>query len=176
MVTEVPQVYIFVFRCQENYSTEWSEAEFNYKNCQCPSLRYSMGIYMKITRKFIFSAAHHLTDYYGKCENPHGHTYELQVTVGGPIQKNGMVVDFALLKQVVEDEILVHLDHQDLNDFFKNPTAELITKFIWKKLKPIGRLLNQKIKDPKFRKYSRVRLEEIKLFEGPNSCVSYEGK
>lgn len=138
---------------------------------------------MEVTRKFIFSAAHHLTDYYGKCENPHGHTYELHVTVEGPIQKNGMVVDFSLLKKVVEDEVLSHLDHQDLNDLFKNPTAEHIVKFIWKKLKPIGRLLDQRVNDPKFKKgkknipnYSRVQLEEVKLFEGPNSWVSYEGK
>lgn len=138
---------------------------------------------MEITRKFIFSAAHHLTDYYGKCENPHGHTYKLYVTVEGPMQKNGMVVDFALLKTVVTEEVLSLLDHHDLNDLFKNPTAEYICMFIWKKLKPMGRLLNQKTKSPQFRKgkknipnYSRVRLEEVKLFEGPDSWVSYEGK
>lgn len=147
---------------------------------------------MKVTRKFIFSAAHHLTDYYGKCEQTHGHTYELLVTVEGPIQENGMVVDFSLLKKVVEDEALVHLDHRDLNDIFENPTAENITLFVWKKLKPIGRLLLEKMKNPEFLKhiekayllkngkrrlpnYSRVKLKEVKLFEGPNTYVTLNG-
>lgn len=119
---------------------------------------------MKITRQFSFSAAHHLTDYYGECERPHGHTYRLAVMVEGPVATNGLVVDFAALKKVVEKKVISKVDHRDLNDFFKNPSAENIAIWIWKQLKNIG-------KDTA----ARVKLVEVKLWEGDNSCVIYEG-
>lgn len=119
---------------------------------------------MKITRQFTFSAAHHLTDYYGECERPHGHTYRLAVTVEGKIQKNGLVIDFVLLKKIVEKNVISKFDHRDLNDLFKNPSAELIAVWIWKKLKNIG-------KETK----TKVKLVEIKLWEGDNTFVSYDG-
>lgn len=119
---------------------------------------------MKVTRKFSFSAVHHLTDYYGDCERPHGHTYRLAVTVEGPIQKNGLAIDFVVLKKIVMEKILSKLDHTDLNDFFKNPSAELIVLWIWKELKQIG-------KETK----TRVKLVELKLWEGDNTYVTYNG-
>lgn len=117
-----------------------------------------------VTRQFTFSAAHHLTDYYGECERPHGHTYRLAVTVKGPVQKNGLVIDFVVLKKHVEQKILSKLDHTDLNDFFKNPSAELIAVWIWKQLKNIGKETGTKVK-----------LVEIKLWEGDTSYVTYHG-
>lgn len=119
---------------------------------------------MKVTRIFSFSAAHHLTDYYGECERPHGHTYKLEVTVAGPIGKDGLVVDFAALKKVVDKKVLVKVDHRDLNDLFENPSAENIAVWIWKSLKNIG-------KDTK----RPIKLAEIKLWEGDNSFVTYDG-
>lgn len=119
---------------------------------------------MEITRIFTFSAAHHLTDYKGICERPHGHTYRLAVKVEGEVAKDGFVVDFAVLKKVVEKKVLAKLDHRDLNDIFKNPSAENIVLWIWKQLKNIGRLAKRKIK-----------LDEIKLWEGDNTYVSYDG-
>lgn len=70
-----------------------------------------------ITKKFHFEAAHALVGYDGKCRNIHGHSYELQVTVKGmPIDepgnpKNGMVIDFKDLKQIVNEEVVERLDH-----------------------------------------------------------------
>ena len=40
---------------------------------------------LKVTKKFTFDSAHHLTKYYGKCENPHGHTYTLLVAISGEV-------------------------------------------------------------------------------------------
>lgn len=119
---------------------------------------------MRVTRTFSFSAAHHLTDYFGECERPHGHTYHLEVTVEGPIAKNGLTIDFVTLKKIVQEKVLSKLDHRDLNDLFKNPSAELIAVWIWKQLKNIGRETKSKIK-----------LVEIKLWEGDNTAVSYDG-
>lgn len=70
-----------------------------------------------LTKKFRFEAAHALVGYDGKCRNIHGHSYELQVTVKGmPVDepgnpKNGMVIDFHDLKQIVNEEIVECLDH-----------------------------------------------------------------
>lgn len=119
---------------------------------------------MKVARTFTFSAAHHLTDYYGECERPHGHTYRLKITVDGKIQKNGLVLDFVVLKKYVMENVISKLDHQDLNDFFKNPSAELICVWVWRALKSIG--LQTKTK---------VKLVEIELWEGDNTSVVYDG-
>ena len=119
---------------------------------------------MKVTRTFSFSAAHHLTDYHGACERPHGHTYRLEVVIDGPVGKDGLVLDFVVLKQLIEKKVLSKVDHRDLNDFFKNPSAEHIAIWIWKQLKNIG-------KDTK----TRVKLTAIRLWEGDNTSVIYEG-
>lgn len=70
-----------------------------------------------LTKIFHFEAAHALAGYDGKCRNIHGHSYELRVTVKGmPLNepgnpKNGMVIDFHDLKQIVAQEIVDKLDH-----------------------------------------------------------------
>lgn len=119
---------------------------------------------MKVTRKFSFSAAHHLTQYKGACERPHGHTYRFTVTVEGEIAENGLVLDFVELKKVVEDKVLLKLDHQDLNGFFKNPSAENVVVWMWNELKEIGKTTG-----------TGVKLTEIKLWEGDNTYVTYNG-
>jgi len=54
----------------------------------------------------MFSAAHFLSDYQGKCGNMHGHTYKSDVMVsrvrGGIVdggQMDGMIIDFHRFKQ-----------------------------------------------------------------------------
>ena len=66
----------------------------------------------------------------------HGHSYKLDVTVGGRIitdkssPKQGMIIDFKDLKRIVNKEVIEKYDHSDLNDYFENPTAELMVKRI----------------------------------------------
>ena len=54
---------------------------------------------LKIAKEFSFDIAHMLDGHDGKCKNLHGHTYRLQVEVGGPLHasgpKAGMVMDYA---------------------------------------------------------------------------------
>ncbi|MBI5413429.1 6-carboxytetrahydropterin synthase QueD [Candidatus Peregrinibacteria bacterium] len=119
---------------------------------------------MKVTRVFSFSAAHHLTDYHGDCERPHGHTYRFAVTVEGQIAKNGLVLDFAEMKKVVEKKVLAKVDHRDLNDSFKNPSAENLAVWLWNELKHIGKDTG-----------TDVKLSSIQLWEGDNTSVIYEG-
>ena len=61
--------------------------------------------------------AHALYGYDGLCKNIHGHSYRLWVTVIGNILedessvKNGMVLDFSILKKIVKPEIVDRYDH-----------------------------------------------------------------
>ncbi|QFG53822.1 6-pyruvoyl trahydropterin synthase family protein [Chryseobacterium sp.] len=72
---------------------------------------------IRITKIFTFETAHVLYNYDGKCRNMHGHSYKLFVTVKGNLindlehPKNGMVVDFGDIKQVVKSEIVDLWDH-----------------------------------------------------------------
>jgi len=132
-----------------------------------------------ITRKMHFSASHRLhTDQlsdaenikiYGICNNPrgHGHNYQVEVTVRGePDPITGMVIDLKELKEIIQQEIIIKVDHKHLNDdveFFKNivPTAENICIAFWKILAdkiPYGELC------------------EIKVYETENNFAYYRGE
>ncbi len=50
-----------------------------------------------------FTAAHFIA-FRGFREPLHGHTYQAQVTVGGPVGPDGYVVDFLVLKKIAEEE------------------------------------------------------------------------
>ncbi len=151
---------------------------------------------MLITREFTFDSAHQLTDYYGKCESMHGHTYKLHVTLEGEVQKNGLVIDFVVLKRIVKKHVLDILDHRVLNEVVKNPSAENLVVWIWNQLKDLEKLLHEEVNDPnladhikKLLRHSEgegeiagadfdraLRLYEIKLWETPNSWITYRGE
>lgn len=91
-----------------------------------------------ITKCFRFEAAHQLPDHHGKCARPHGHSYQLEVTLRGPIKDapgdsdHGMVMDFGDLKQIVHETVIMHLDHHDLNEATGvYTTAENLAHWIW---------------------------------------------
>lgn len=90
---------------------------------------------MRLCREFYFDAAHYIPHYKGKCEKLHGHTYKLEVVIEGAIKKDGMVVDFAKIKEIVETTVIEKLDHLALNELFENPTAEHILEWISVQLK-----------------------------------------
>ena len=115
---------------------------------------------VSITKVFTFDSAHHLNDYEGKCKNIHGHTYKLEVTVRGEVDKSGLVLDFHDLNDIVEDEVLSQVDHKYLNDVFTfNPTCELLGIWIWEEVaKKIAK--------------TGCTLEKIVLWETPTSFIT----
>ncbi|MGH9063114.1 MAG: 6-carboxytetrahydropterin synthase QueD [Acidimicrobiales bacterium] len=92
----------------------------------------------RVTRSFSFEAAHHLPWHPGKCRRLHGHHYRLEVTVEGPVDRNGVVLDFADLAAVVDREVVQRWDHRCLNDLLDNPTAELVAAEAWLVLEKAG--------------------------------------
>ena len=108
---------------------------------------------MRLCREFYFDAAHFIPHYKGKCEKLHGHTYKLEVVVERGIQKDGMIIDFTKLKEIVDHEVIDKLDHQALNELFENPTAEHILNWIAEQLK------------------EKIPLSSLRLWEGHGKWV-----
>jgi len=112
---------------------------------------------MRVGRTFHFDSAHFLPDYKGKCENPHGHTYRLDVEVEDNVGGDGMVLDFNKLKDIVDEQVLSKLDHENLNNVVENPTAEIITEWVWKQLD------------------GKLNVCKIRLWEGDRKWVEKSG-
>lgn len=147
---------------------------------------------LSVTKEFTFDAAHFLTNYYGKCERLHGHTYKLQVTISGDIGENGLLIDFVILKAIVKDAVLADFDHASLNEIVKNPTSELLALEIWHRLENLDQLLKKQINNKnlctELKTYlqdhdlttehigdnlpQNLKLEAIKLWETPTSFVT----
>lgn len=97
----------------------------------------------EIEKKFRFEAGHQLIHHDGRCSEPHGHSYQMMVTLksetlisAGP--KKNMVIDFYNISDIVKPMIENYLDHKWLNDTLEtdSPTAEYIAKWIFDHLSP----------------------------------------
>ena len=72
---------------------------------------------IRLTKEFTFEAAHMLEGYDGLCREIHGHSYRLLVTIKGEPERDpespklGMVMDFGVLKRIVNEQIVERLDH-----------------------------------------------------------------
>jgi 6-pyruvoyltetrahydropterin/6-carboxytetrahydropterin synthase len=132
-----------------------------------------------VSRRVHFNAAHRLhnpsrsdewnTRTFGPCNNPnwHGHNYELDLTVEGPVDpETGYVMDVGILKGLAEAHVVSKLDHRNLNldvPWFQDllPSAENIARVVWRELRPhIPAALT-------FR---------VRLWETPRNWVDYDGR
>ena len=92
-----------------------------------------------LSKDFKFDAAHSLVNYHGQCENLHGHTYKLRVTIQArSLPENGMILDFVDLSRIVKDEVVNKLDHHFINEIVSQSTAENIV--LWIRDRLIGKL------------------------------------
>ncbi len=106
-----------------------------------------------------FSAAHRLPDYKGPCHELHGHTWKAVFVLEGPVQKDGMVCDFKVVKKLLDGFLP---DHQFLNDLVPNPTAENLAQFLFDK---IGAEL----------KKQNLTLKTVEIWESDNAAAIVEG-
>jgi 6-pyruvoyltetrahydropterin/6-carboxytetrahydropterin synthase len=103
---------------------------------------------------------------YGKCNNPHGHghNYILQVTVSGPVDKNGMVCNLVDLDECVQRHVVTKFDLENLNvrpEFSKAvPTTENLCTVIYDILK---------------REFPYAHLEKVRLEETMMNSFEYAG-
>lgn len=128
------------------------------------------GALVEVTKEFTFDSSHKLMQYLGKCANLHGHTYKLQVTIVGTVNEIGLVLDFKVLKKIVEDKVVNSLDHEYINNVVEyNPTCENMVIDIFNTLKSEIEELNKK--SPNF-----MSLSQVKLYETPTSFAVYSGQ
>jgi 6-pyruvoyltetrahydropterin/6-carboxytetrahydropterin synthase len=86
-----------------------------------------------ITKSLAFSAAHRLTGLppEHKCARMHGHNYQVDLVLQGPLNEVGFVRDFgevATFKQYLDE----NFDHRTLNDVMApNPTAENVAEWLF---------------------------------------------
>jgi 6-pyruvoyltetrahydropterin/6-carboxytetrahydropterin synthase len=90
---------------------------------------------MEIFRAFTIEAAHRLPNVPPghKCARLHGHSFRIELRVGGPIDPaSGWVMDFADLKSAFAP-VFEQLDHRYLNEVpgLENPTSENLARWIW---------------------------------------------
>ncbi|MDM1707322.1 6-carboxytetrahydropterin synthase QueD [Thiopseudomonas alkaliphila] len=142
---------------------------------------------MKIVKHFSFNSAHLLDCHDGKCQNLHGHTYQLEVEVQGPLIKSGpkagMVLDFADLKQAVKQQIVDHLDHAfiyDIHSEKESTIAQLLQSWQMKTFAFKGRTTAEMLSQFIFDQLStKLPISRIRLYETPSSyaeCNSSSSK
>ena len=134
---------------------------------------------VRATRRLHFSAAHRLArddwsddrnrDVFGDCAHPngHGHNYELEVTVVGPVDEDtGYVMDLKHLKDLVEEHVIRDVDHRNLNvdvAWLEGvlPSTENLVVGIWNRILP--------------HLPEGVTLDSLVLWETPRHKVEYRG-
>jgi 6-pyruvoyltetrahydropterin/6-carboxytetrahydropterin synthase len=85
----------------------------------------------------------------------------MQITLEISKLNDGLAFDFVELKKIVKESIIQEWDHQLINDYIENPSAEHMCIYAWEKLSA-SNLLGEK-------------LYEIKIWETPTSCATYRG-
>ena len=121
----------------------------------------------EVTVEAGFSSGHYLRNYYGKCENPHGHNYRVLVTLAGEeLDETGLLLDFKLLKNLLRP-VVDRLDHQMINDLEPftelNPSAENLAKYFFDQTsEQLGAMTG-----------GRVRVKDCTVFETDTSQARY---
>ena len=140
-------------------------------------LASEIGMYTRLSQKFEFSASHRLHNpklsdeqnrkTYGKCNNPagHGHNYEVQVTLRGRPNENGLLIDVPSFEQIVKEHAIDRLDHKHLNSDVPEfadliPTVENIATIIHRMLK--ARIAN-----------AGAELASVTVWETPKTWCEY---
>jgi 6-pyruvoyltetrahydropterin/6-carboxytetrahydropterin synthase len=86
-----------------------------------------------------FASAHQLRGYKGKCENLHGHTWRVELSVeGNTLNDIGLLIDFQDLKAILR-EITSSLDHKNINELppfdRENPSSENMARYFHDEVK-----------------------------------------
>lgn len=116
----------------------------------------------RVTVQQHFDAAHYLRGYQGKCEQVHGHRFQVVVSVEAKgLDDIGIAFDFVELKRQL-NQVLDDFDHRCLNDVAPfdriNPSSENIAANIHERLTAL---------------LPGVALSSVEVWESPESRVTY---
>ncbi len=118
----------------------------------------------EVTIRKSFAAAHKLAEIGGKCEELHGHNFQVEVTVAAAkLNDLGILIDFRTVKKWL-GEVLACLDHKYINDLEafsgSNPSAENMARFIFQEI-------------AKRATAEQVTLSRVKIWESDEASVVY---
>lgn len=138
---------------------------------------------LSITKIFNFEMAHAINGYEGACRHIHGHSYQLHVSVSLAkdnsefISSPGFIIDFKVLKQIVESAVVGILDHKLVlsRDYLSNkPYVELLENLIVWEFEPTVENILLYIKDAVRRELPvDLRLTALKLYETKDSYCEW---
>ncbi len=130
-----------------------------------------------LTKKFHFNAAHRYHNpgwsepknkaVFGPDHNVHGHNYELEVSLAGPVDpETGYLADLGDVRDIVNERVIDVLDHSQIEEDIpwfasRQPTSEHLVMYIWEQLAdrfPAG-----------------VQLVRVRLNESPTIFAEYDG-
>ncbi|MDP1725694.1 MAG: 6-carboxytetrahydropterin synthase [Bacteroidota bacterium] len=130
---------------------------------------------LSITKLFHFEAGHRLSNYDGPCKNIHGHSYKLHISITGEKLTNGILIDFKVLKKIVETAVINEMDHSLLlkrNELNITATENLGSKILWLDEDPTAEYLvtyiGSKIQNEL---PAGIRLLRLRLYE-TDSCYA----
>jgi 6-pyruvoyltetrahydropterin/6-carboxytetrahydropterin synthase len=138
---------------------------------------------LQVTKIFYFEMAHAIHGYAGQCRHIHGHSYELQVTVSeqaateGYLPETGFVIDFKVLKQIVNEKVVKPLDHKlVLSEAFvaAHPgTQTLENLLVWQAEPSAENILIHIQHQLSAALPTAVKLTELKLYETRDSFARW---
>jgi len=152
-------------RCSHSAAGEGqSHAQGGHQDNLFPSKLLTSEAMFEVFVKTQFAAGHHLRNYPGNCERPHGHNWEVTVGVRvTELDRLGMGIDFRTLKQALKG-VIDELDHRDLNDHpafrDRNPSSENLARHIHEALKGLVQS-------------DRCQLHSVTVSETSSSWVTY---
>lgn len=135
-----------------------------------------------LTTDAYFDSAHFLPDYFGKCENIHGHRWKVSVEIyaekleqGG--SEDSMVMDFSKFKRIVNEQVKV-FDHMFL------VTENTLPNNIMNKLTELGfeflvlpyRTTAENLAHDFYQRFKSVELpvKSVEVCETPTNRAKYE--
>ena len=107
----------------------------------------------RIAKRFTFDAAHFLKglppDH--MCSRMHGHTYEVELQLAGPVDSLGFVVDYADIAKAWR-EVFQRIDHRVLNEVagLEQPTTENLAVWLIHELAPHPTFVKRLARSPKW--------------------------
>lgn len=136
-----------------------------------------------MTKEFRLEMAHALVGYDGLCNQIHGHSYLLEVTVEGTEvaqegAKMGMAIDFKEVKRVVEEAVVADYDHSFL--IRRTEATEEVVEVLTRHFSRIHALEWQPTTENLLEHFAGliagrlpegVRLHSLRLHETTSSCA-----
>lgn len=138
----------------------------------------------KVVKEVRWEAAHRLLDYEGKCANIHGHSYRAIFTFKSAfgfekseLNKDGMVIDFSILKEKIQGWIDTYWDHA-LILCAKDPLVNIIysQRYFVLDGNPTAENMAELLFNYFRSSFRNIDLVSVEVFEGTKSSAIYEEK